>query len=237
MPTKLPSLFTIIFTLITVLEILGDTMAIRWLHYTGKPLIMLLLLGFIWQTYRGSGYPNLIWWLLAGMAFALAGDVCLMIREADFFAPGLGAFLIMQLCYSRAFYLSIRQRGKGFFGRLVWPILGAFVLYDTVFLYLLHPAFVQNPALVWLWWPVVFYALCLSMMGFLATQRHNLPAYGWVVVGALLFILSDSLIAIDKFRLPIPGSTFFVMSTYATAQYLIILGMIRSFNPTVVHEN
>ena len=74
---------------------------------------------------------------------------------------------------------------------------------------------------------MVIYAVCLSLMGLLATLRPNVLAYGWVVAGALLFILSDSLIALNKFLVPIPGSAFFVMSTYAAAQYLIVVGMVR----------
>lgn len=227
MLTKPSLIFTITFFLITVLTILGDILAIQWLHYVCKPLIMLLLLGYVWKRYRAGGYPNQTRWLLVGMVFALAGDVFLMIRGIDLFAPGLGAFLVMQLCYSRAFYLSIRQGGQAMSGRSVGPVPLLFVLYDAAFLYPLRPAFVQNIALAGLWWPVVVYALCLSLMGLLATQRHKLPAYSWVVVGALLFILSDSLIAINKFTRSIPGSAFFVMSTYAVAQYLIVVGMMQ----------
>lgn len=228
---KPTSFFTIAFILITILTILGDMLAILWLHYSCKSLIMLLLLGYVWQQYRGSGFPGLILWLLVGMVFALAGDVFLMIRGIDLFAPGLGAFLVMQLCYSRAFYLSIRQSGRIASVWSVWLVVLAFVLYDACFLYLLRPAFVQNSALAELWWPVVMYALCLSLMGLLAIQRPKLTGYSWVVAGALLFILSDSLIAINKFSLPLPFSAFLVMSTYAAAQYLIVVGMVRQFIP------
>ena len=227
MPAKPSSLFIIAFIVVILLTILGDTLPIQWLHYVCKPLIMLLLLAYVWQHYRTGGCPSQIRWLLAGMVFALAGDVFLMIREVDLFAPGLGAFLVMQLGYSRAFYLSIQQRGRAISVRSVWPALLLFMGYDALFLYLLRPAFRQNPALAGLWWPVVIYAVCLSLMGLLATQRHKLPGYGWVVAGALLFILSDSLIAINKFRLLIPGSAFLIMSTYAAAQYLIVVGMVQ----------
>ncbi len=227
MLTKPSLVFTVAFILISVLTILGDVLGILWLHYAAKPLIMLLLLGYVWQQDWAGGYSTQIRWLVVGMVFALAGDVFLMIRTIDLFMPGLGAFLVMQLCYSWSFYGSIRQSARGISMRSVWPVLILFVLYDAVFLYLLHLAFGQDLALSGLWWPVVIYAICLSMMGLLATQRPKLPGYGWVVAGALLFILSDSLIAVNKFRFPIPGSAFFVMSTYAAAQYLIVVGMVK----------
>jgi uncharacterized membrane protein YhhN len=227
MPTKPTRLFTLLFATVTLLEMLGDTLAIRWLHYGCKPLIMGLLLGYVWQHYREKIHPGPIRWLLVGMVFALLGDVFLMIQEVDLFAPGLVAFLVMQLCYSRAFWLSIRQQGNpptaGLFVRTAFP----FILYLLGFLYILQPAFMTNPSLTLLWWPVVLYAFCLNMMGLLAVQRRGLPDYIQVIIGALLFILSDSLIAIDKFLHPISGATWFIMSTYAIAQYLIVVGMTQ----------
>lgn len=225
MYTKPTLLFTLTFVVISLLEMVGDTLSIEWLHYGCKPLIMGLLLWYSWQQYRITGFSALSRWLMIGMVFALLGDVFLMIREVDLFAPGLGAFLIMQLCYSRAFWLSIRRNGQNSTLRSQWKWAIPFVLYLVIFLVVLRPAFVQNPALTVLWWPVVIYALCLNTMGLLAVLRLGTVAYSWVVAGALLFILSDSLIAIDKFLTPVPGATWLIMSTYAAAQYLIIVGM------------
>ena len=233
MPTKPRTVFTIVFILITALTMLGDVLGILWLHYACKPLIMGLLLGYVWQQIRAGETKKRIRWLLAGMVFALAGDVLLMIREVDLFAPGLSAFLVMQLCYSRDFYLSIRQHRAVPSTRFAGIVLLLFVLYDAAFLYTLRPAFLHNPALANLWWPVVVYAVCLSLMGLLATLRPRSLAYGWVVAGALLFILSDSLIALNKFLLPIPGSAFFIMSTYAAAQYLIVVGVVRQMRQRI----
>jgi len=226
MPTKPSVRFTVAFILISALTILGDVLAIWWLHYSAKPLIMMFLLGFVWQQHRDGAYPDQRW-LMTGMIFALMGDVCLMIQETDLFMPGLGAFLLMQLCYSRVFYRSMRQHGSVRSSRFVGLMLLLFMLYDTAFLYLLRPAFTGKPALAGLWWPVVAYAACLSLMGLLATLQPKRPAYGRVAAGALLFILSDSLIAINKFLFPLPGSALLVMSTYAAAQYLIMTGVVH----------
>ena len=228
MSSKSTTSFTLVFVLITLLEISGDMLDIRWLHYGCKPLIGGLLLGYSWWQFRSEPYPAPIRWLMIGMVFAIVGDSCLMIREVDLFAAGLGAFLIMQLCYSRAFWLSgVSLTAR----RAVWLTAAAFAVYDGIYLTLLRPVFVQNPALTGLWWPVVGYMVCLSLMGTLAIRRGKTPGYGWVAAGALLFILSDSLIAIDKFLTPIAGATWLIMSTYAATQYLIVLGMIRPYKP------
>ncbi|AUD02479.1 lysoplasmalogenase [Spirosoma pollinicola] len=228
--------FTIIFALITLLEMIGDTLHIRWLHYGSKPLIMALLFLYVWQHYRLAGSPHIIRWLMIGMVFALLGDVFLMIREVDLFALGLGSFLIMQLCYCRAFWLLIYRAKQPLRVQTLWKTSVPFLIYDLAFLILLYPVFVNNPSLTPLWWPVVIYVFCLSTMGLLATQvdrfqLHDLLNRGSLVVGALLFILSDSAIAIDKFLHPIPGATWVVMTTYAAAQYLIVVGLVQQTSP------
>lgn len=219
--------FTLTFIAITLLEMLGDSFHIRVLHYGCKPLIMALLMLYVWQFCRAVGFVSYTRWLFVGMAFALLGDVLLMIREVDLFTPGLGAFLFMQLCYSVAFLKSIQTVGQKIMGRWFTKSAIPFGLYLVIFLVLLRPAFAGKPTLEILWWPVVLYAICLNTMGILATQRLGLPGYNQVVLGALLFILSDSAIAVNKFLHPFAGSTWVVMTTYAMAQYLIMIGMMQ----------
>jgi uncharacterized membrane protein YhhN len=218
------------FVTVTILELAGETMPNRWLVYTCKPLIMGVLLLYVWQYHQPVIYPTTLRWLVAGMVFALGGDVCLMIQEVDLFAPGLGSFLIMQVCYSIAFWQSIRRSGQPLTESKVWIRAVPFLLYLGVFLVLLRPAFVNNSALLMLWWPVVVYAICLNTMGLLAVWRRGLPSYSQVVIGALLFILSDSVLAVNKFLQPIAGASWFVMSTYAAAQYLIVTGMVQALS-------
>ncbi|MBD2703290.1 lysoplasmalogenase [Spirosoma sp. BT702] len=227
MARQTPLFFTFTFATVTLLEMLGDTLSIRWLHYVCKPLIMGLLLYYVWQQFRSATYTGPLRWLMVGMGFALLGDVFLMIQEVDLFALGLGAFLVMQICYSRAFWLEIQASGKTIRPRTFSLTAIPFVLYNGIFLFLLKPRFFLNPDLKPLWWPVVGYVFCLSLMGVLAFLRKGLLAYGWVAIGAVLFILSDSAIAIDKFLLPISGATWFIMTTYAIAQYLIVMGIVQ----------
>ncbi|MBD2753483.1 lysoplasmalogenase [Spirosoma validum] len=220
-------LFPLVFAVVTLLEIIGDVTHREWLHYSCKPLIIGLLLLYVWQSYQSVVYPQPVRWLFVGMFFALAGDVFLMIQEIDLFAPGLGAFLAMQVCYSVAFVKSIRLSGHKIVRKSLWLKALPFLLYVISFLAVLRPVFAQDPALSVIWWPLVLYAICLGAMGTLSTQRPQLPSYGQVVLGALLFIFSDSVIAIDKFLLPIPGAPWLIMTTYAAAQYLIVTGMTQ----------
>ncbi len=55
-----------------------------------------------------------------------------------------------------------------------------------------------------------------------ATEQRT-PAAVAVAVGACFFMLSDSLLAINRFVTPLPLSGLWVLSTYYTAQLLIVL--------------
>ena len=220
MNTRPPTrLFVLLFILITVLEIVGELWPIRWLHYGCKPLIVGLLLAWSWHHRAAGGRPMAI--LRVGLLFALLGDIFLMIREVDLFALGLASFLLMQVCYCVVFGLRGAKRPVS----LATIALTAlpFAVYAVGFLMVLYPAFAQKPALAGLWIPVVIYVICISTMGIMAALRRGIPGYGPVLVGALLFMMSDSAIAVNAFLTPFAGATLLVMSTYAIAQYLIVV--------------
>ena len=211
-------LFALLFVAVTVLEIVGDIAQIQWLHYVCKPLIVGLLLAWSWRHRAVGGRPTTL--LRIGLAFALLGDVFLMIREVDLFALGLASFLVMQLVYCVVF----RMRGPSQPIRPATIALTAlsFVTYASLFLFVLYPAFTTKPALRELWIPVVVYVACISTMGLMAALRRGADGYWPVLSGALLFIISDSAIAVSSFLAPFAGSTPLIMGTYAVAQYLIV---------------
>ncbi|MBC3787335.1 lysoplasmalogenase [Spirosoma utsteinense] len=214
-PTRL---FRAVFVVVTLLEIAGDMGQRQWLHYGTKPLIVGMLLVWAWRHRTVGGRPMMI--LRIGLVFALLGDIFLMIQEVDLFGPGLASFLFMQLCYCAVFGMrgAFQSISLAMFGLISLP----FALYAGVFLMILYPAFTANPALQGLWIPVIVYVGCISTMGLLAALRRGNAGYGHVLTGALLFILSDSAIAVNGFLSPFPGSTPLIMSTYAAAQYLIV---------------
>jgi uncharacterized membrane protein YhhN len=78
--------------------------------------------------------------------------------------------------------------------------------------------------------PVTIYASIISIMllfafnGFLVWEK---PGNLLVFLGAFFFIISDSILAINKFYAPIPKSSFFIMLTYLLAQYLIVIGILK----------
>ncbi|GAA4460168.1 lysoplasmalogenase [Nibrella saemangeumensis] len=219
-----------LYAALCILTIAGETIPVKLLLYGCKPLLMLSLMGYLYVNKPAAGFSRSLRWLFIGLFFALAGDVFLMIQEADLFAAGLASFLVMQVCYSIAFRYSVTDNGASFTRRRGMRNALPFLAYLAGFLYLLYDPLLRNPATAPLWIPVVVYVLCISTMSWMATLRRAAAptdSYRWVLVGALLFMASDSLIAINKFIQPIPASAWLILGTYAAAQYGIVRGMLR----------
>ena len=224
-----------VFWAITGIEISGDLLDIAWMHLGFKPLIMISLMLFVWQHRPLLTMFASLRWLLAGMVFALGGDIFLMIPERDLFVPGLASFLVMQLCYIVAFFRSARENGHPVTGLKWLSHALPFVLYSGAFVFYLRTSFETNTALQPLWTPVVLYVVCISSMGVSATARFGAVLTGSfrrVTLGAILFMISDSVIALNKFVIRVPFAPLLIMVTYAATQYLIVVGMLREHQLT-----
>ena len=179
------------------------------LRYIFKPLttVLILALALLLPDEVSPLYRTLI---AVGILFSLGGDIFLMLPR-DAFVWGLASFLVAHLFYIAAY---ISRAGL----QMNWLLLAPFVLYVAVLLYLLLP----HTGVVRV--PVILYAVVLMAMGWQAA------ALWWAVrdtaallamAGALLFIASDSILALDKFRAPIPQRDLLIMSTYYGALLLI----------------
>jgi uncharacterized membrane protein YhhN len=74
--------------------------------------------------------------------------------------------------------------------------------------------------------------VALLGMSVMALNRKGIKpvkSFGFVLIGSLFFIISDSVIAINKFLVAVPNNDFIVMSTYMAAQFLIVRGLILQF--------
>ena len=155
-------------------------------------------------------------WLLGGaLAASTVGDVLLELK--GLFVPGLGAFLVAQICYAALFARDWPGR-KRMTGRqcmligLVFLCCGAL----TVWLW---------PGLGGLAAPVLVYIAALTAMATAAIGAG--PRYPPVASGAILFVVSDSLIGVGRFRGPLPLGEYVVWATYFIAQCCLALGFLR----------
>jgi uncharacterized membrane protein YhhN len=146
-----------------------------------------------------------------GIVFSWFGDVLLQSPAELGFLIGLAAFLVAHLFYISTF-ITVGS------GRLsAWTAL--YLVWYVALLILLVP---QLGALTT---PVVVYGAVLGSAAVLATRVNMIT--GW---GAALFLVSDSVLAIDRFapQLSIPFVDFLIMATYLAGEGLIVLGIIQA---------
>ncbi len=186
----------------------------RTLVYVFKPLATLLILAIaLWPPGGAAGrYAGAV---ALGLVFSLAGDVFLML-PADRLVEGLASFLAAHVCYIAAF-----TSGTGFVADTVPTV--AFGALGLLLLRLLWPG-VPGRLRV----PVVLYLAVILTMAVQTTGRalrvHDLSG-PLAAAGAALFVLSDSLLAWDRFRIPFRSARAVVLSSYFLAQWLIALSV------------
>lgn len=189
------------------------------LHRIFKPLTMLIAIVLVAYVMRRSptGLRGASLLLLA-LAGSLAGDVFLMVP--GYFIPGLVSFLCAHLAY-----IALFKRGQAWFPSrpaLFIPLGFGAVMYAVLWTGGL-PAGLRGP--------VAAYVLVIALMAAQAIGRATVlgdkPAV-WVAVGAGFFMLSDTLLALNKFVSPLPLSQLWVLSTYYVAQVLIVRGMLAA---------
>ncbi|HSI55901.1 MAG TPA: lysoplasmalogenase family protein [Ramlibacter sp.] len=179
------------------------------LHRVFKPLAMLVAIACVVQRQQG-GMGRFAALLVAGLAFSLAGDCFLMFP--GYFIPGLVAFLIAHL-----FYIALFKQGMPWFPskRALFITLGFGV---AMYAFLFNGL---NPVLKV---AVAAYVVVIALMAAQAIGRAIVSrdqASVAVAVGAAFFMLSDSLLATNKFAMPLPMAQFWVLVTYYVAQVLI----------------
>jgi uncharacterized membrane protein YhhN len=217
--------FNFIFFLIFAVQLMSqsDTLTDMFLFpgakFISKPLITLsLLIWLLYHTgYKGRYSKSIALGLLAG----LCGDVFLMFtdRYPDFFLAGLISFLIGHI-----FYIDYKLNKSVHPGHRKNAII-AYSFFVIIFMFLLIPNLKIS-----LISPVLLYAITISLMGIVAVCRFgrvNAASYKMVVGGAILFVISDAILAYNKFVNAIPFAGFFIMFTYMIAQYLITYGNIE----------
>ena len=212
------------YLLLSLLNLYGEYSRAELLIFITKPLLLTTLALWFYQELRpiSARFPR---YILAGLIFSIGGDVLLMLVEngpknENFFLLGLGSFLLAQLSYMLGF-VSYPEARHGLIARTAWRAW-PFGLFLAGMFGILWPG-LSGPMRA----PVGLYACAIVGM---ATAAFNLRplvagrAFRGLMAGILLFLLSDSLIALNKFRADmasIPYARLLIMATYLLGQYWI----------------
>lgn len=216
-----PSYWLYLFLGIFIADLVVVAMENDTLRYVTKPLLMVGLFAYFISSVRGKK-SGLIRWMIGALFFSWLGDIFLMFdgQKPFFFLLGLSSFLIAHIFYILLFaQIRYKENIRNnyllllpvaiYYGLLMWllsPYLGDFIL------------------------PVRIYGAVICIMLLLALHvvfmKKN-PATLYIITGALFFVISDSLLAINKFYQPFSMAGLSVMGTYGLAQLFLVIGTIR----------
>ena len=213
--------FTYLFICIVVAELIAVSMDSKPLEYLFKPAIMLALgIYFFQQTAKieETKQRNRIF---AAIFFSLIGDIILMFPSG--FILGLAAFLVAHLCYIYAFMLDNNGIVFGKKDRLIAAI--GVLAYAIIFLSFVLPK-VQTVLQI----PIAAYGLTILTMLLTALNRWKSvenTSFQWVFIGAIVFVFSDSLLAINRFVQPVTLANIGIMLAYSAGQFFIVKGVLK----------
>jgi uncharacterized membrane protein YhhN len=223
------NLFNILFIFCVVGVFAGIVFHVKWLDYLCKPLIMISVGGYFLAKSKNLDI-TVVRFALVAFLFSLFGDSFLMFVERGmiFFMLGLGSFLVAQIFYILLFFRTIKLSGGEPFLRKNLLYLNGYIMYGVIVYALLF-----NQLDIALKITVFVYMLAIVGMSAMALNRYktvNKTSFLHVFAGSVLFVISDTLIALDKFFTSIPADRLLIMSTYIAAQYLIMKGILKQFD-------
>lgn len=209
----------VLFFLSALLELASQVLGLPALHLVAKPLLAIFLIAYYCRQ-----VPFVNRTFLGALFFCWLGDVFLLFDHLNelFFMAGLLSFLVAHLLLILT-YRRLQWAEDHFQGtqrvRLSFPV----ILVGTGLVIVLFPKLGDLKI------PVMMYALVLTLMALQSIfrlGRTTTKSFWLVFFGAVSFMLSDSLLAINKFDQPIFLAGVWVMTTYITAIYLIVLGVL-----------
>lgn len=218
MTTKMSNkvkIITALFAVVSLGDISGILFQIDVLRLVCKPLLMLTLLLLYFVSSR-----NLNKWYIGALVFSFFGDALLMFEGETFFMLGLVSFLIAHFIYI-----------KIVLGWLNMPTLKSIVVAAIPFVILFFGLInLLKDNLDDMFVPVVIYGITISVMGLVSLlfylNSKNISAI-FMLFGASLFIISDAVLAINKFYSTNEIFPMLIMLTYIAAQYLIYKAVIK----------
>jgi uncharacterized membrane protein YhhN len=233
MKKKISGILVIIFFLLLLIDLISLSAGLQSIHFFTKPLLMPVLGIFLF--YRLSKNPSTSWYFtIAGILLAWAGDVFLLFEQKNpsFFLFGLASFLGTHICYILLFR-KLTTSADGWWKKNAWLWI-AVVLYGIILIAILWESLGGMKI------PVIVYALCISIMVILSLRLQSaMPKAVWIYfsIGAFLFFISDSILALNKFLQPVDFAAPAIMLTYGLAQFLIVAGTVKYFGAKTAGED
>lgn len=201
-----------------------------------KLLLIPFLLLYLSASREGTVHPLAV----AGLAFSFTGDWLLIYPGDLFFLTGMIAFMAAHVCYTVFFArlrISAEKIGDVKPGRQAVYITGISILLLGAFIF-----YMLRNSLGAFTIPVMVYMAVIWVMAVTAASILARPAIkksgasNAFVTGAVLFVLSDGILALNKFLLHNAAYDVAVMLLYGLAQLWLVKGFIRTTQLTLTHK-
>ena len=208
-----------IFALVLLAHCILIYLGMNELRTMTKLLLVPVLLSYL-AANKGKANPL----VYCGLIFSFLGDLILSQTGEIFFLLGMLAFVGTHVCNS-IFFIGLH---KGIIGKKRVELTAIFLL--AAFSAIVFGEL--RPYLGSFQWPILTYMFIISLMAISATSTLQNPMLKPVAVrcfipGAVLFVLSDSILAMNKFLWHKPMLDILIMLTYGGAQYFLTLGFAR----------
>lgn len=222
--------FSILFALILLLQIL--------VSYTGNSTVAaflssflvfsLLIFLYVQTRLKGRFHKR----IFTGLVFALLAALLLMYPKLDlsYVQYPSFAFAMCVICYIRAFYLDFRSAPE-------LDKRGARIAISLCAVTAIAFYFILRPYLGVMKLPIMISILTGSMLVLMASfrnQRVNLKSFQLILFGAILLVISGSVLIVNNFVQPIGHARIWVTTGYAIGQYLIAIGAVER---ELIHNN
>ncbi|PKH51496.1 hypothetical protein CXF68_12730 [Tenacibaculum sp. Bg11-29] len=204
---------SIVFLLVAITDIYAVIIQNKSLEFIFKPLLMTTLVIVYLLSVKKANF-----WLVSALFFSFWGDVFLL-DKTNYFVFGLGSFLIAHIMY-------IKMTTKFLKTASIVKILKTSIVFVALFSVVL---FLIKDNLGEMLVPVIVYGIAISTFGtctLLNYLQEKSTANTWLLLGSILFIASDSLIALNNFYSPKHFFDIAIITLYVVSQYLIVKAVI-----------
>lgn len=225
------------FLIISVAHLAAIALGFEEIRFFTKTLLMPSLLFYFWKATEEVNHPTTVF-IKAALITSFLGDVLLIFADDSaasqlWFLGGLGSFLIAQTSYANGFHRLYSDYRQDENSSKRTP-LKVYLLPGLFFCLMI--------SLIWsglsndLRIPVIIYGLAIAtMVGTAMKLEDDIERTAFLLIfsGAVLFMCSDSLIALNKFTDKLAGiwkPTFWVMLTYILGQAGIVIGSAKALN-------
>ncbi len=210
------------FAISSACNVLGQILHLHILISCSKPLIVPSLALFCWTLLKSYGISGLrVTTLISALTFGAIGDILLMFDGQAAFLAGLTAFLIGHIFYLVTIGSPNKKTSGSRFAFLgIVPVVLIFIMAMTAQLFKVK-GFLGMAVTVY----AVTFAFCINA-GIHNAVIKKQCLYWITVAGYVLFVISDTILAIGKFtEIRIQANGFWVMLTYILAQFLIAISL------------